>query len=188
LICSQTCSNGAETLQTVKIGGTVSLTGSVPANQSWLRGNQYAVGATSPKVVSGERIPTPRLASLVNNSGAFVTVVPPTYQDLTTAQVVNVKEHSVVGDGTTDDTAAIQAVIASATAKNQLVFFPYGTYLITDTIKIPKGSRLVGEAWSQLMASGSKFADIKNPRPMIQIGVPGDVGMYFQLEYASVLV
>jgi glucan 1,3-beta-glucosidase len=118
----------------------------VPANQSWLKGNQYAVGATSPKIVSAERIPTTRLASLVNSSGAFVTVVPPTYQDLTTSQLVNVKEHSVAGDGITDDTAAIQAVIISAAAKNQLVFFPYGTYLITDTIKIPKGSRLVGEA------------------------------------------
>ena len=140
------------------------------------------MGTTSPQVVGGEHIATTRLASLVDESGAFVTVVPPTYQDLTTAQVVNVKEHSVVGDGTRDDTAAIQAVINSAAANNQLVFFPYGTYLITDTIKIPKGSRLVGEAWSQLMASGSKFADIKHPRPMIQIGVPGDVGMYFQLE------
>jgi hypothetical protein len=140
------------------------------------------VGSASPKVVGGEHISTTRLASLVDESGAFVTVVPPTYQDLTTAQVVNVKEHSVAGDGTRDDTAAIQAVINSAAANNQLVFFPYGTYLITDTIKVPKGSRLVGEAWSQLMASGSRFADIKHPRPMIQIGVPGDVGMYFQLE------
>ena len=151
----------------------------MPANRSWLKGNQYAAGATSPRIASGQLIPTTRLASLVNSSGAFVTVVPPTYQDFTTAQVVNVKEHSVAGDGTRDDTAAIQAVITSAAANNKLVFFPYGTYLITNTIKVPKGSRLVGEAWSQLMASGSKFADVKNPRPMIQIGVPGDVGMYF---------
>jgi glucan 1,3-beta-glucosidase len=156
----------------------------VPANQSWLKGNRYAVGATSPKVVSGELIPTTRLASLVDSSGAFVTVVPPTYQDLTTAQVINIKEHSVAGDGVKDDTAAIQAVITSAAANNQLVFFPYGNYLITDTIKVPKGSRLVGEAWSQLMASGPKFADVKRPRPMIQIGVPGDVGMHFELEIA----
>jgi glucan 1,3-beta-glucosidase len=35
------------------------------------------------------------------------------------------------------------------------------------------------------MAWGSKFADIQNPRPMIQIGVPGDVGMYFQPEIGS---
>jgi glucan 1,3-beta-glucosidase len=154
----------------------------VPANQSWLKGNKYAAGATSPKIASGELIPTPRGASLVNDKGAFVTVVPPTYQYLTMAQVVNVKEHSVAGDGTKDDTAAIQAVINTAAANNQLVFFPYGTYLITDTIKVPKGSRLVGEAWSQLMASGSKFADIKHPKPMIQIGVPGEVGMYFPPE------
>jgi glucan 1,3-beta-glucosidase len=154
----------------------------VPATQTWLKGNKYGAGATSPKVASGERIPTARGASLVNSQGAFVTVVPPTYQEFTNDQVVNVKEHSVSGDGIRDDTAAIQAVINSAAAKGQLVFFPYGTYVITDTVKVPKGSRLVGEAWSQFMASGAKFQDIKRPRPMIQVGAPGDVGMYFELE------
>lgn len=49
--------------------------------------------------------------------------------------VANVLDFGAVGDGVTDDTAAIQAAIDSV---NQLgtVFFPAGTYKITDTLDI----------------------------------------------------
>jgi hypothetical protein len=43
------------------------------------------------------------------------------------AQTVSVKDFGAVGDGVADDTAAIQAAIAT----NQAVFFPAGTYLHT---------------------------------------------------------
>ena len=47
---------------------------------------------------------------------------------------VNVKDFGAVGDGVTDDTAAIQAAtLACETAKKGL-FFPSGTYLVSDTI------------------------------------------------------
>ena len=43
--------------------------------------------------------------------------------------IVNVKDVSVVGDGVTDDAAAIQATIDAATDPTVL-FFPTGTYRI----------------------------------------------------------
>lgn len=156
------------------------MTGSVPANQTWLKGNKYTSASTSPTIVSGELITTTRSATLINSTGSFYTIVPPTYEDVPISQVINVKDHSVTGDGTTDDTAALQTVINSAAANNSVVFIPSGVYILTDTVKIPKGSRIMGEAWPELMASGSKFSDIKNPRPMIQVGSAGDVGMWFQ--------
>ena len=36
---------------------------------------------------------------------------------------------------------------------------------------------IVGEAWSQIMASGTAFTDMTNPVPMIQVGQPGDSGI-----------
>ena len=55
-----------------------------------------------------------------------VPVLPPA------SQWVNVRDHGVVGDGKTDDTAAIQAVIA----KHTYCFFPRGRYLVSDTITL----------------------------------------------------
>jgi glucan 1,3-beta-glucosidase len=54
----------------------------------------------------------------------------PQYEGLTASQVINVKAHGVKGDGTTDDTAAIAAVLAMATVDN-LIYFPAGSYIVT---------------------------------------------------------
>lgn len=48
---------------------------------------------------------------------------------------VNVKGYGAVGDGTTDDTAAIQLAIDSANGRP--VYLPTGTYKITSTINAP---------------------------------------------------
>ena len=84
--------------------------------------------------------------------------------------------HPVAGDGSTDDTASIQAILNDAAGK-QVVYFPYGIYILSDTLLIPVGSRLVGETFTQLSASGAKFKDAKNPRPMIKVGSAGDIGV-----------
>ena len=46
------------------------------------------------------------------------------------AQYVSVKDFGAVGDGVTDDTAAIEAAILAADA----IYFPEGTYVISDTL------------------------------------------------------
>lgn len=49
--------------------------------------------------------------------------------------VVSVQDFGALGNGTTDDTAAIQAAI-DAGGGNSTIYFPAGTYLITSTITI----------------------------------------------------
>jgi glucan 1,3-beta-glucosidase len=116
---------------------------------------------------------------LVNSTGFYHTVSPPTYADYAASQVVNVKnveKHHVAGDGATDDTASLQAIIDEA-AGEKVVYFPHGIYLLSDTLTIPPGSRLVGETWTQISATGSRFTDAKNPKSMVKVGNSGDVGV-----------
>lgn len=54
---------------------------------------------------------------------------------------LNVKEHDVKGDGTTDDTNAINALFANS----GVFYFPAGTYKITGTIALPSESELYGD-------------------------------------------
>ncbi|KAK3377556.1 glycoside hydrolase family 55 protein [Podospora didyma] len=165
---------------TVKVGGTTVLTGSIEPGVSWIRGNVYHANSTNPKPSNGQKMLTSRPQTLVNGTGFYHTVVPPTYAEYDIAQVINIKDvakYPVAGDGTQDDTANIQAILNSAASGNKVVYFPYGTYLLSDTLLIPPGSRLVGEAWTQLSGTGAKFKDINNPTPIIKVGNPGDVGV-----------
>jgi hypothetical protein len=63
------------------------------------------------------------------------------------ADILNVKDFGAVGDGTTDDTAAIQAAITSAqTSGGRIVFLPNGSYKITSELLISNsGVYLQGE-------------------------------------------
>lgn len=66
-------------------------------------------------------------------------------------QFASVKDFGATGDGVTDDTAAINRALnqlycrQSNTQIRRSLFFPAGTYLITDTILIPPYARLYGE-------------------------------------------
>jgi hypothetical protein len=59
------------------------------------------------------------------------------------AQYVSVKDFGAVGDGVADDTAAIQAAIAGSPT-GSTVYFPAGTYFVTDTILIDVDVSFVG--------------------------------------------
>jgi len=56
--------------------------------------------------------------------------------------VANVLDYGAVGDGTTDDTTAVQAAVNSGASS---VFFPDGTYLI-NAVSLPSNIRLFGDA------------------------------------------
>lgn len=53
---------------------------------------------------------------------------------------VNVKDFGAIGDGQTDDTAAINAAFSHVVNSGSgEIFFPSGHYLITDTVGVPSG-------------------------------------------------
>ena len=68
------------------------------------------------------------------------------------SEVVSVKDFGAVGDGVTDDTAAIQAAIDSS----PVILFPPSTYLCSD-IAVPSNKTLLGEGATLLTDSGSSI-------------------------------
>lgn len=48
---------------------------------------------------------------------------------------------------------------------------------MTDTLRIPAGTQLVGEAWSVILGGGPAFADVRNPRVVVRAGEPGSRGV-----------
>lgn len=80
------------------------------------------------------------------------------------------------GDGETDDTRNLNMILDTAASEGRPVFFPFGSYIVTDTIHVPKGSVLIGECWSQIVAQGPNFQDAENPRPVLKVAEEGEMG------------
>ncbi|KAH2752728.1 hypothetical protein KXV94_001973 [Aspergillus fumigatus] len=101
----------------------------------------------------------------------------PQYADIRHSQVFDVTSHGAKGDGVTDDTINLNSVFTVAVNLSSIVYIPHGVYKVTDTLKIPKGSRIIGQAWSQIMATGPKFQDADDPHVAVQVGHEGDIGI-----------
>jgi hypothetical protein len=72
------------------------------------------------------------------------------------ADVVNVRDFGALGDGTTNDTAAVQAAVdAAVAAGGGTVFFPPGTYMVT-SVNVQEGIRLLGTAGSIIKRPASQ--------------------------------
>ncbi|CAG8001976.1 unnamed protein product [Penicillium nalgiovense] len=113
-------------------------------------------------------------ASLLKE-GAIFERSKPLYEDVAASSFISVKSAGAKGDGTTDDTEAIQKIFNSY-KDGQIIYFDHGAYVITSTIKVPKDIKVVGEIWPMLMAHGKTFADQENPVPVFRVGEKGDTG------------
>eukprot|EP01089_Gocevia_fonbrunei_P022069 TRINITY_DN8780_c0_g1_i1.p1 TRINITY_DN8780_c0_g1~~TRINITY_DN8780_c0_g1_i1.p1 ORF type:complete len:645 (+),score=135.82 TRINITY_DN8780_c0_g1_i1:123-2057(+) len=144
---------------------------------SWGQGQFYDNTSGKGKFIQNNLSPTPKKSSNLLNgqTGYFFERPRPQYGEISVNNVVNVKLEGAAGDGKTDDTAAISKVLTKYQNQNKVLFFPAGTYLISDTVTIPPGTKIVGEVWSVIMATNG-FTDIHNPKPVWKIGNKGDKG------------
>lgn len=103
---------------------------------------------------------------------------------------VSVKDFGAVGDGLTDDTAAIQRALdraystahsASLTDYHRTIYFPAGTYRLTDTIDIPPYTRIQGEGKRTTIITGTMSA----PLAQFKDGA-GQTGILFGQDVGSV--
>ncbi|KAI9277912.1 exo-beta-1,3-glucanase [Umbelopsis sp. AD052] len=115
-------------------------------------------------------------ANLLASDGRFFERPRPQYEQYAASDFVSVKASGAHGDGKTDDTAVIQKVLTES-AGCKIVYFPAGVYIISSTVNVPAGTRIVGEAWSVLMAHGAAFSSELKPTPMLKVGKSGDKGV-----------
>ncbi|KAL6401099.1 putative glucan 1,3-beta-glucosidase [Ilyonectria robusta] len=144
----------------------------------------YADGTT--KFLNGAALDAPvRDSSLVTGGRKqFFTRRRPKYDDLGRSEIIDAKAKGARGDGKTDDTAVLNYIFSAAANMSAVVYLPFGVYLIKDTVEIPVGSRIIGQAWPQIMATGPKFENALKPRVAVRVGRPGQAGV---IEVQSVM-
>jgi glucan 1,3-beta-glucosidase len=149
----------------------------------WGQGNSYT--PDGPTKFQGTIKPVSRPGSLLGSSGAYYARSKPQYEELPSSQFISARSVGAKGDGRTDDTAALQAAITSSASQDKVLFVDSGTYIVTRTISIPDGARIVGESYPIIMSKGSFFADMNSPQPVIQVGKPGESGY---VEWSDMLI
>jgi len=79
-------------------------------------------------------------------------------------EVASVKDFGATGDGSTDDTIAINRALyelfsrAANTQIRRALFFPAGTYVVTDVLKIPTYAKLVGDGFNSSIIKATNAA------------------------------
>ncbi|KAI0196341.1 pectate lyase superfamily protein-domain-containing protein [Astrocystis sublimbata] len=162
-------------------GGATILPGTTGAPltiNSWASGRRYTDSAAGTGISTSDFLtPVPnKPSSMLSSSGQWFTRSKPQYETLTAGDIVSVATFGAVGDGVTDSTTALNNAFTFGAARNQVVFIPAGVYMVSSTIVMPMGTRVVGELWSQIMAFGDNFNNPNSPLPMVQVGNVGDVG------------
>ncbi|KAF8538788.1 pectate lyase superfamily protein-domain-containing protein [Trichophaea hybrida] len=158
-------------------GGTL-LPGGSFAIDLWTQGRSYKTDGSATTVQGNMRRKVPKPIALLDSKGKIFERSRPQYDRMPVASFISVRSHGAKGDGHTDDTAALQAVFKTFGGNpNNIIYFDHGVYVISKTIKIPVNTRVLGEVWSVIMASGAGFQDRNNPKAVFYVGNPGDVGI-----------
>ncbi|KAF3932861.1 hypothetical protein ABW19_dt0210235 [Dactylella cylindrospora] len=170
-------------------GGTAMLAGSTGTKfvDAWGLGKLYDGEADSDALngvwQNGANFPSqppitgPLLKTPGDKTSGFFERSKPQYETVAASSFVNLKTaYGADGDGVGDDTAALNSAFAATAAAGQILWIPAGVYIVTDTVFIPKGTKVVGQSWSQIMGSGVKFQNAASPYPVVKVGNVGDIG------------
>ncbi|KAF9068683.1 glycoside hydrolase family 55 protein [Rhodocollybia butyracea] len=141
---------------------------------AWGQGNTYKGSNPNFNFTQGN-IDIARVSDcLLDAEGRIVSKGRPQYEDYNLDQIVSAKSY---GDGETDDTCAFQSLLDECAANNLIVFLDAGVYILKSTLVIPPNTRLTGEAWSVISATGLFFADQENPQVAVRVGEKGSEGI-----------
>ncbi|KAK4168155.1 pectate lyase superfamily protein-domain-containing protein [Cladorrhinum sp. PSN259] len=153
--------------------------------EAWGRGNTYK-GTSGPYPLEGPFPAVKRPEALTTKNGDYYTASKPYYEDVPVTDIYTARDFKATGDGSTDDTEALNKLFQRAAKDNKVVYINAGIYKVTRTIRIPPGSRIFGDSsFPQIVSSGAYFQDEFNPKPVVQIGSQGSKG---RIEWSNTIV
>tara|TARA_R100000388_G_scaffold22352_1_gene17016 strand:- start:3634 stop:6621 length:2988 start_codon:yes stop_codon:yes gene_type:complete len=135
--------------------------------------DEFTTNITNTNVATNAAIAATKLSFTQTGTGATARTVDNKFKD-----IVSVKDFGATGDGSTDDTTAIQAALTAASG-NSKVFLPKGTYMVSATINIPSNTHFVGEGKSSVI---KMLSSVGRSTTLVRTGVRGSKREYIVIE------
>lgn len=88
--------------------------------------------------------------STVDNGGTVIVAADGGRWKLTTSQILSARQFGAIGDGNTDDSAAIRAGAVATAALGKTLFFPAGNYRLLSSIAWASGTSWQGELGTKI--------------------------------------
>ncbi|KAG6906320.1 hypothetical protein DXG01_014495 [Tephrocybe rancida] len=146
------------------VGGATVLAGGTKTIVSWGQGNVFKGTNTGATFTQGDISSPNKPSSLLDSSGKIFGKMHPQYASYAVSEFVSVRDNGAKGDGHTDDTAALKAIFAKASAT-----MPPRTSA--------SDKRSISKAWSVIAGTGSNFKDVANPQVVVSVGEPDSQGI-----------
>ncbi|KAH9476319.1 putative glucan endo-1,3-beta-glucosidase [Psilocybe cubensis] len=140
--------------------------------ETWVQGNVYKSGNGKGIFLKGTVPSLVKASSLLDDEGKIVSRGHPQYEEYDASDFVSARDHGAKGDGITDDTEALQSLF-NKFSDQKIIFLDAGFYIVTSTLTIPAGTRLVGECWSVLAGKGPLFQNQDAPQVVFRVGERG---------------
>ncbi|KAF2480880.1 pectate lyase superfamily protein-domain-containing protein [Neohortaea acidophila] len=188
LIMDNVDMSGVRTAAVVDNSGTTILEPGMIA--AWASGNGYSntgySGRGTQTVLQPTRqentiTPATKASSLLDGQGNIFGQSRPQYETYPVTSFLSAKQNGCAGDGVTDDTAAVTALLQKVAGTNNIAYFEHGAYLIKDTVTIPPNVMMTGEIWPLIVADSASFSDESAPKPVFQVGQSGGQQGFFQI-------
>ena len=155
-------------LSKINLSG-LSITNSQIASNAAIDVSKVNLGSLSidnSNVSNSAAIASTKLSFTQTGTGASARTVANKFQD-----TISVKDFGALGNGSNNDTSAIQAALTQGAVNGVSVYLPAGTYIVHDTIRIPSNTHFYGSGEKSIIKMNK---DIDNVKTLVQTGARND--------------
>jgi hypothetical protein len=127
----------------------------------------------NPNITNDPSYLEPRISNDETNISSNATQLAQNMSKLTD-MIKSVKEFGVKGDGTTDDTVAIQAALDYSNTNKCYVYFPLGKYLVKNTLTLGDDTYIIGSMDGQARTTDPNLNTASTHSPCKIVFTPTD--------------